>query len=49
MDLVANVIEGQKAIEKHEDAVRKVKVVLGATANSFQLANDVIREEPNGA
>ena len=46
MDLVAKVIEGEDAIEEHEDAVGDVEVVFGLRAGMradvFELTNDVV-------
>ena len=42
MDLMAQVIEGEHAVEEHEDAVGDVEVVLGVVSDVFEAAHDVI-------
>ncbi len=49
VDLMAQVIEGEDAIEEHEDAVGNMEVVLGAVADVFELANDVIGAIADGS
>ena len=49
VNLVAQVIESQQAIEEHQHAIGQGKIVLGMVADSFQLADDVIREIANRA
>ncbi len=44
MDLVAEVIEGEHAVEKHQDAVGDVEVVGGMLSDVFEAAHDVIGE-----
>ena len=49
MDLVAEVIEGEDAIEEHENAVGDVEIILGVAANVFQLADDVVGAIADGS
>ena len=42
VDLVAEVVEGEHAVEEHENAVGNVEVVLGFLADILQLANNVV-------
>ena len=49
MDLVPQVIEGEQAVEEHQHAVGDIEVVLGALADFFKLANDVVGEVSNGS
>jgi hypothetical protein len=49
VNLVAQVIEGQQAIEEHQHAIGQGEIVLGMVADSFQLADRVICEIANGA
>ena len=44
MDLVAQVIERQQAIEKHQHAIGQRKIILGMLADIFQLPHCVISE-----
>ena len=49
MNLVAEVIEGEDAVEEHQDAVGDVEVVFGAVADVFELADDVVGTIANGS
>ena len=49
MDLVAKVIEGEDAIEEHQDAVGDVEVIFGAGADIFELADDVVGAIADGS
>src|SRR5580704_8524673 len=48
VNLVAQVIESQQAIEEHQHAIGQGKIVFRVVADSFQLADSVIREVANG-
>ncbi len=47
VNLVAQVIESQHAIEEHQHAIGQGKIVFRVVADSFQLANRVICEIAN--
>ena len=49
MNLMAQVIERQQAIEEHQHTIRQRKVVLGVLANFLQLANRVVSEIADGS
>ena len=49
MNLVAQVIERQQAIEEHQHAIGQREIVLGMLADIFQLPHHVIREVADGA
>ena len=44
VDLVAQVIEGQQAVEEHQYAVGQGKIIFGMFADIFQLPHCVIGE-----
>ena len=49
VNLMAQVIEGQQPVEEHQYAIGQRKIVLGVLADSFELANRVIREVADSA
>ena len=49
MDLVVEVIEGEDAIEEHQDAVGDVEVVLGVVADVFELADGIVGAIADGS
>ena len=49
VDLVTEMVEGEHAIEEHENAVGNVKIVLGCLADVLQLADDVVGAIADGA
>src|SRR5580704_13690639 len=49
MNLVAQVIKSQEAIEEHQLTIRQSKIILGMLANFFQLADGVIGKIADGA
>ena len=42
-------IEGEDAVEEHQDAVGDVEIVFGMVAYVFQLANDVVGAIADGS
>ncbi len=44
VDLMAQVIEGQQPVEKHQYAIGQGKIILGMLANIFQLPHRVVGE-----
>jgi hypothetical protein len=48
VNLMAQVIESQHAIEEHQHTIGQGKIVLGVLADSFQLANRVVGDVANG-
>ena len=49
VNLVAEMIEGENAIEEHEDTVGDVEIVFSMLANFFELANDVVGAVADGS
>ncbi len=49
VDLVAQVIERQQPIKKHEFGIGQCQVIFAMLANFFQLAHHVVREIPDRA
>ena len=49
MNLMAQMIESQQAIEEHQHAIGQRQIVLGVLADFFQLANGVVGEIADGA
>ena len=49
VDLVAEVIEGEDAVEEHEDAVGNVEIVGGVFTDIFETADDVIGAIADGS
>ena len=47
VNLMSQVVEGEQPVEEHQRAVGELKIVLGAVANVFKLANNVVRAEAN--
>src|SRR5438067_13779736 len=44
LDLVAEVVERQQAVEEHEHTIGNVLIVLGMFPNGFQMAHYVVRK-----
>src|SRR5215469_6326196 len=49
MDLVMQVVEGEDAVEKHQDAVGNLEIVFGAVSDVFQATHDVVGAIANGS
>ncbi len=49
VDLMAEVIEGEQAVEEHQDAIGNGQVVLRMFADVFQVADDIVSKVADGA
>ncbi len=49
VDLVAEMIEGEDAIEKHKDAVGDIEIVDGEGSDVFEAADDVVGAIADGS
>ena len=45
---VAEIVEDEQAVRKHEHGVRQLEVVLGPTGQCLHMADHVVREEADG-